>query len=94
MEDTPLSFWLHWDWPEECSGVVLRLLHLPPPGIIDIMKNGLCDAQKTPGSALTLARAGFKFYKEKSLSPPRSVIKVEKLVVSQVEIYFSLLSAD
>lgn len=54
--------------------MVLRLLHLPPPGIIDIMKNGLYDAQKTPGSALTLARAEFKFYK--SLSPLRSIIKV------------------
>lgn len=63
-----------------------------PPGIIDIMKNGLCDAQKTPGSALTLVRAEFKFYK--SLSPLRSIIKVEKLAMFQVEIYFSLLSAD
>lgn len=92
MEATALSFWLRWDWSEECLGVVLRLLHLPPPGIIDIMKNGLCDAQKTPGSALTLVRAEFKFYKP--LSPLRSIIKVEKLAMFQVEIYFSLLSAD
>lgn len=94
MEDTVLSFWLLWDWPEEWQSVTFRFLLLPPPRIINIMKAGLCDTHKSPGTTLTVARAGFKFYENRSVSPLRSAMKVQKLAMSRVEIYFCLYSSD